>query len=304
MRALTRLGSAAGCIGVVIAMSFPATQAAEGVKLRVAGAAYRDVNGVPIVRPEGIACRGGGFVVLADTGGGRLLEFQFDAGSGVSARREFTVTQVATPIRVAFNSKNELYVLDGKTRRIARLSADGAFQNYVEFPGSNASAVRSIDVGKQDELYVLDVAAARVVVLDRDGKLQRELAFPTEAKFFSDLAVNSKGDLFLLDSVGRRVFAARAGASAITALSESLQEDVDFPVSIAADDAGKLYLVDQNGGGVVSVGQDGTFRGRQSSMGWREGFLRYPSDLCVDDKGNLFVADRENKRIQAFFIAQ
>jgi sugar lactone lactonase YvrE len=277
-------------------------QAAEGVKLRVAAAAYRDAKGAIIGSPEGIACRGGGLVVLADTGSGRLLEFQFDA-TGVSARREFSVTQITTPIRVASNSKGELYVLDGKTRRVARLAAEGAFQRYVEFPGSSAAAVRSIEVGTKDQLYILDVAAARVVVLDDDGKLERELAFPPEAKFFSDLAANSKGDLFLLDSVGRRVFAAKSGTSVITPLSQSLQDDVDFPVAIAADDAGKLFLADQNGGGIVTVGQDGAFRGRQSSMGWHEGFLRYPSDLCADDKGNLFVADRDNNRIQGFIVA-
>lgn len=303
MRALMIGRAVMGLTSVVTFLVPTLAPAAEGVKLRVAAAAYRDAQGAIIGSPEGIACRGGGLVVLADTGSGRLLEFQFDV-TAVSSRREFSVAQVTTPIRVASNSKGELYVLDGKTRRIALLGTDGAFQRYAEFPGSNASAVRSIEVGAKDQLYILDVAGARIVVLDADGKLERELAFPAEAKFFSDLAVNAKGDLFLLDSVGRRVFAAKSGANAISPLTESLEEDVDFPVAIAADDTGKLFLADQNGGGIVIVGQDGAFRGRQSSMGWREGFLRYPADICADDKGNLFVADRDNNRIQGFVIAR
>jgi hypothetical protein len=36
-----------------------------------------------------------------------------------------------------------------------------------------------------------------------------------------------------------------------------------------------IYIVDENGDGIVVLGRDGSFVGRQLSMGWNEGLL-YP----------------------------
>jgi hypothetical protein len=38
-------------------------------------------------------------------------------------------------------------------------------------------------------------------------------------------------------------------------------------------------------------------------MGWKEGFLRYPSQMCITEEGSVFIADRGNNRIEAFSIA-
>jgi DNA-binding beta-propeller fold protein YncE len=65
---------------------------------------------------------------------------------------------------------------------------------------------------------------------------------------------------------------------------------------------GKLYLVDTNGNGVVLLGLDGSFLGRQLSLGWSDGQVNYPSQLCVTDGGELWVADRFNHRVQQFLI--
>jgi len=62
--------------------------------------------------------------------------------------------------------------------------------------------------------------------------------------------------------------------------------------------------VDENGGGVVIVGQDGAFLGRQLAMGWTEGLLYYPSQMCLTEKGAVFIADRGNSRVQFFSIVR
>jgi hypothetical protein len=40
--------------------------------------------------------------------------------------------------------------------------------------------------------------------------------------------------------------------------------------------------------------------GGLSARGWKEGLLNYPSQLCVNDRGEIFVADTNNSRIQIF----
>ena len=73
-----------------------------------------------------------------------------------------------------------------------------------------------------------------------------------------------------------------------------------FPATITTDGHGNIYLADKNGGNIYIVGQDGSFKGEQLTMGWKEGQLRYPCQLCINDKGEVFVADRDNNRIQIF----
>ena len=133
-----------------------------------------------------------------------------------------------------------------------------------------------------------------------DGRVSATIAVPGDVGFPSDLAVDGKGDVYVVDSVGRRLWVARKGEAALTALTAPLPEDFEFPASIAADDEGRIFVGDRDGGGIVVFGRDGSFRGRQMAMGWKEGFLRYPADLCVAPGGTLLVAERGNNRVQVF----
>ncbi len=52
------------------------------------------------------------------------------------------------------------------------------------------------------------------------------------------------------------------------------------------------------------LGQDGSFMGRQLSMGWIEGLLKFPSQISLDEKGGVFIADRGNSRVQIFTLVK
>jgi hypothetical protein len=77
-----------------------------------------------------------------------------------------------------------------------------------------------------------------------------------------------------------------------------------FPTSITTDGRGIIYLTDRNGGKVVVLGQDGSYLGRLSGMGWKEGFLNYPSQVSINGKGEIFIADTLNNRVQIFTIIE
>jgi hypothetical protein len=74
---------------------------------------------------------------------------------------------------------------------------------------------------------------------------------------------------------------------------------MSFPTHLAARQ-GRLYLVDRNGNGMVSLGVDGSFQGRQLEIGWSDGLVYYPSQVCVTDTGDVILADRDNNRVQYF----
>ena len=279
---------------------------AERTRLRHVTSIYFDEKGAGIKNPEGVACNDASALIVGDTRNGRLLRYTVENGT-VKPAGEIRAPQLSYPIRVQMNSKGDIFALDGKQRRIARFGAGGQFKDYVTPEGAPASTTfipRSFKVDGKGNIYLLDIFSGRVLVLDSSGKYQREVPFPQQYGGFSDLAVDGNGTVYLIDSVEGKVFSAQRNATAITPLSGSLKEDLNFPVGIASDSRGWLFLSDQNGSGIVILGPDGSFRGRQSDFGWKDGLLRYPSALAVSEGGNLFIADRQNSRVQVFTIVQ
>lgn len=280
------------------------SHAADTVKFKQVAPIYVDGKGTGIRQPEGVACRGN-VLVVADTGNGRLLRYTI-AEDAWTPGGEVVLPQLPSPIRLDLNSKGEIFALDGTSRKIVRIAPTGDFLGYVT-PSSEVQGVivaRSLRIDGQDNLYLLDVFSARVLVMNPSGKVQREIPFPKGYGFFSDLAVDAGGNIYLLDSVGKRVYKAAKNEVAAAPLTGNLQEEAYFPAAIAIDKQGTLFLVDQNGSGVVLLGPDGSFRGRRLSMGWKEGFLRYPAQMCITGNGSAFIADRGNNRVDGFMITE
>ena len=109
--------------------------------------------------------------------------------------------------------------------------------------------------------------------------------------------------LFVCLVPGWRV-SAGAEAKLFSRLTESLKAYMNFPTGLETDDRGTIYLVDQYGSGLALVDRNGGFLGRKLGLGWNESRLYYPSQLCIADDGNLFIADRSNSRIQIFSVGK
>jgi len=278
----------------------------ERTRLRFVTAIYMDEKGTSIRRPESVACDDKSTLIVGDTANNRLLRYTVEERN-VKPAGEIYASQLTNPIRLQLNSKQEIFALDGKQRRIARFGAGGDFKAYVTpegVPTPPTFVPRSFKIDRNDNLYLLDVFSSRVLVLGPDGKYQRHLGLPKGLGFASDLAVDFKGTIFLLDSVKATVSVAAKDAKEFTPLTQNLREHLSFPTSLTTDGRGILYVVDENGGGVVILGQDGSFLGRQLTMGWNEGLLYYPSQMCVNEKDEAFIADRGNSRVQVFSVVR
>ncbi len=279
---------------------------AETVKFMHLQSVYFDEKGGSIKQPEGVACGSNSVLVVGDTGNNRLLRYTLQ-GRSLKAGTEIKIPQLSSPIRVQINSKGEIFALDGKKRRILRLSPEGAFKGYVDpegVPSPSTFVPRSFKIDRNDNIYILDIFTARVLILSPEGKYQKQVPFPKDYGFFSDLSVDPKGTLSLIDSVKAIVFSALKDSNSFSPLTKNLREYSDFLTSMTTDNRGIIYLVDENGGGIVVLGQDGSFQGRQLSKGWNEGLLYFPSQMCLNEKGEVFIADRGNSRVQIFTLVK
>ena len=276
----------------------------EQVRLKYVGSIYTDESGVQLKSPEGVTVTDN-FIYVADSGNQRILRYELSDGRPVSE----TIFPVAKsyPLMVRPDSKGNMYVLDGKNRRIDLLSPEGAPRGSLDpkgLPDDGKVVPRSFALGGDGTIYLLDIFSQRVLVLDGRGQFVREIPFPPEHGFFSDVTVDRQGNVYLLDSVEAVVYRAFKGEEEFSALSESMKDLMNFPTSIAVDNSGRIYLLDQYGSGLAVLSSDGSFLGHKLSMGWSDGMLYYPSQISIDQEGNVFIADRNNNRVQHFFVVE
>jgi len=263
---------------------------------------YADANGVGLKRPEGVAC-GEKFVIVADTGNNRLVRYGYD-GPVVTAEAEFRLEK-SNPVLVQLSSRGDIYYLDSRERRIVVLKASGervGFLNPKSTPSSKNIVPKSFRIDQDDNVYILDIFSQQVIVLDSDWQFSKKISLPESEGFFSDLAVDRRGQIYVLDSVEAIVYLVAKGAKKFEPFTGSMKEIVNFPARMSVDDRGFLYLVDQNGSGLGVVAPDGSLLGRRLGLGWDKVGLYYPSQICISG-GNVFIADRNNNRVQMFSVA-
>ena len=267
---------------------------------------YADDKQVGLHLPEGVACGASGVVVVGDTGNDRLVRFTY-RDKTLGAVSEIKIPQLTAPSRVQLTSKGEIYALDSRQRRIVHLDSNGQFKAMLAFDGVPAPATivpKSLAIDSADNVYVLDEFSARVLVVDAQGRFQRALALPNGIGFATDLTIDFEGNFLLIDSVKRRIFTAAKDAKAFTQLGGDLAASVaTMPTSITAS-KGILFVTEGSGSTIDAFGRDGRFLSRMLTMGWTEGLLNHPSQLCVSDKDEVFIADRDNSRVQIFKLTR
>jgi len=276
--------------------------AAQTARFRHLVSIYVDDQGTGLTLPEGVACGPAGQVVVGDTGNDRLVRFTYQ-NKVVAGGSTIQIPELSAPYRVRFNSKGDLFVLDGTRRRIVRLGPGGEFKGPLSLDGvppPTTVVAKDFTIDAEDNVYVLDVFSARVLVFDAGGAFQRALPFPDDTRFGSHLAVDDVGGVLLMDSIARRLFAAGKDATTFVPVGDALTGALATLPTFMMMNMGMTYVVEGSGGSIVTLRRDGTFVARQLSQGWNEGELNQPSQMCINDRDEAFIADRDNSRVQVF----
>jgi DNA-binding beta-propeller fold protein YncE len=291
-------------ISLVLVFASAQTLSAQATKIRWVASIYADGSGRGLKHPEGVACSRDQFVV-ADTGNNRLVRYRYQ-DEMVIAEALFDLGKLS-PAVVQVDSKGDLYFLDNREGRISVVSASGGPPVVLKpknLPSSARIVPRSFEIDGNDSIYIVDIFSEQVLVLNADGEYLKHISFPEEYGFFSDVAVDRSGNVFLVDSVEAAVYLAAKDAERFSRLTESMREYMNFPTSLAVDEEGTIYLVDQYGSGLALVSRDGAFLGRKLGMGWNESLLFYPAQICIGAGGKMLIADRNNSRVQVFSLGK
>ncbi|MEU1028303.1 RICIN domain-containing protein [Streptomyces mirabilis] len=251
--------------------------------------------------------------------------------------------QLDTPREVAVDRAGNLYIADSENHRIRKVTVDGqigtvAGTGTAGFSGDDGLAVAAelncpygVAVDNTGNLYIADTDNHRVRQVTPDGQIRTVAgtgtpgysgdggsAATTQLNSPYGVAVDGAGNLYITDAENHRVRRVAADGMISTVAGTGIDgfsgdggpaasAQLDFPLGVAADTSGTLYIADHNNHRVRRVAEDGTISTVAGTGA--DGFggdggpatsaqLNYPFGLAVDCVGALYIADYVNNRIR------
>jgi len=169
-----------------------------------------------------------------------------------------------------------------------------------------------IQLGPDNTAYAVDAEAGRILVYGPDGTRQREIGeFTKTADRYgrtqriaaSGLAVRRDGTVLASDLArGTVVVYGPDGTETLTIGRRGGGDGLlSFPVDVAADPYGNVYVVDRHRHTILVYEPVGRFLYEFGGLGDRDGYFFYPTSICMDDVDRLWITDM-SKRVQVFQI--
>lgn len=159
-----------------------------------------------------------------------------------------------------------------------------------------------VAVGPDGRVFVTDTAARRVFSFDPD---HRSVAFVGEGRTGRlskpiGVAVDRRGTVFVADATLKRVFGYRPDGEMLIAIGHD--GELESASGLAIDrEADRLYVADAARHCILAYStHDGALLNTIGHRGAEPGEFNFPTNLTVDAKGTLYVADTMNFRIQLF----
>ncbi len=169
---------------------------------------------------------------------------------------------IREPSGVAVDSTDRVYVYQRVGPPVLVFDRDGHFLEAWERRNGIPMDAHHIHVGPDDTIYLTDRDAHQVLIYDTAGNLQR--------------------------SLGTRDRAA-------------MQAPFNHPADVCVAPSRELYVADGYGNSSVHrFSAAGDYIGSFGSPGSGPGQFRVPHSISVSRDGRVYVADRENNRVQVF----
>ncbi|MCI0539783.1 MAG: peptidyl-alpha-hydroxyglycine alpha-amidating lyase family protein [Verrucomicrobiales bacterium] len=176
----------------------------------------------------------------------------------------------------------------------------------------------AVDCDSQDRVFVFNRGEHPVMVFDRAGSFIRswgegifvhphgltvgpdDCVYCTDDSDHTVRKFTAEGQLLL--TLGTSGQPSRTGATSIDFRTiQRAGPPFHFPTNLALGPAGELFITDGYGNARVhKFAPDGRLLGSWGEPGRGPGQFRIPHGIAVDRAGTVYVADRENSRIQLF----
>lgn len=237
---------------------------------------------------------------ITDTGNDRLLSFDKD----FLFNADYSHFNFKVPVSIVKSKSGLFYFLDAKEGKIkiadpAKGTVEEEVYDFVmkAVPKAKYPVVPGrLKIDSEDNLYVIDKLNGRVLKFDINGEFKQDFNVNISKKSFygiSDIALHFNGNLYAVDSAGRKVYIFNA-AGKLTDTFGKLGDgkgDFKFPSSIAVDSRGMIFVTDKHKELIMVFSANGNYQYSLGSPGEIPGKFRIPSYITIDDKDRIFIID-------------
>jgi len=266
-------------------------------------AVYRNVGGLPLGDPLGLAVDFSGNMYIADGIPGRLVCW-LAGGKGSLEFQKPNQQPGFFPSDVEV-SAFFVYAVDPAERTLLRFDNRGAYRDILikfdEVSAGRRVVPAGLDVDSYGRIAVSDTGNHQVILFD--SYLAVELSFGSygsHAGQFDDpqgVAFTPDGGFLVTDTGNKRVQLFDAGGKFIAAVPSGDSTPLVKPRRAVADQDGNLYVADPGAGRVFVFGSDGVLVRAIVPAG----SSRFrPTDIDVDPAGAIYVTDAATASLFVF----
>jgi sugar lactone lactonase YvrE len=295
-----------------------------------------------IALPGDVSVDTSGNIYIADTDnlrirkvttGGIITTIAGNGTQGFSSSGAATSAQFAVPSSIAADGSGNVYVLDTGNNRIVKVSTGvvsvvfgggGVIGDGGAAIGAQLGYPTGIATDSSGNLYVADqinqkvrkISSGIITTIAGGGTSLGDGGVPTSAQLLQPeaVAVDGSGNVYIADTAASRIrkisngiITTYAGTGVQSYTGDggpATSAAIGWPVSLAVDTLGNLYIADQFSNRVRVVSSNGTittFAGGGSSASdgiVATGAQISPVGIAVDTSNSLYIADQLNRKIR------
>nr|WP_306566824.1 fibronectin type III domain-containing protein [Paenibacillus elgii] len=283
--------------------------------------------------PTSVALDRSGNMYVADAGNDRIQKLT--AATGVwsewkssDGRPGIRLGEFKSPKGVAVDSSGNIYVADTGNHRIQKLTAATGVWSEWKKSGGGAGTVLGefngparVSVDGNDNIYVADTGNHRIQKLTAATGVWSEWKSSGggagsglgEFSTPSEVAIDGSGNIYVADAGNHRIQKLTAATGvwsewkSSTGGAGSGLGEFNNPKGVAVDGSGNVYVADSNNERVqrldVRSGSWSEWIYIGGVIGKGLGEFKYPNGVAVDSRGNAYVADFGNHRIQKLDVS-
>jgi sugar lactone lactonase YvrE len=216
----------------------------------------------------------------------------------------FVYTRTGTPYAVTGGSR----VFTHGGARLFEFDATGKYVREIGQGLYGFLVPNSVRVDPQDNIWVVDRGSSLVIKFDPEGRVAMVMGRKPEAIFVgtrgggpgAGRGAEGGGRGGRGAAIGGGGGAERGGPPAGPGAGTP-GDLFNQPSDVAWDSAGDIFVADGYGNArIAKFDKDGKFLKSWGSKGSEQGKFDTLTSLAIDPQGNLYAADRGNKRIQVF----